>query len=240
MAFVSSTLPTGFKIRHFRSKWPGAQSPLNDKSQNLKQSSQNRVYQRQAPTSLTRSHSYGNGGLDNRLDWSDFDPEEMARQVAEAEYMYKANPIVHTTSPWTILMGLDLIQVQNNLVEAARQYGFQWDLSEISVERLADATAVREIQEKHETIWQVIVDEAPVSFSLGPEGDGPVCFFREEEATRFAEQYTADGGGSATAVEVNTLEVRKECDARGGLIGIIPCGTLVTPAMLGGVPQKPV
>lgn len=178
-----------------------------------------------------------NGGVNNRVDWSGYDPEELERQVKEAEYMKKHHPVVHTISPWTSVMGIDLIQHKNNIAEASRLHSLpvEWDPSQILIQRMSDITAVREIQNKHETIWQVVVNDEAIAVTLDPAGEGPLCFIQKDEAIRFAEQITADGGGDAKPMEVNTLDVRKECDKKGRLIPFVPSGTLVTPAMLGGV-----
>lgn len=194
-------------------------------------------YKKQTPVCLAEKRVPRNGGVNNRVDWTDYDPEKLEREVAEAEYMMKHHPIVHTVSPWTILMGTDMIQHENNIVEARRQYDLpvEWDPSRLIIQRMSDVTAVREIQGNHKSIWQVIVDEIPIAVSLEPEGEGPLCFLGSDEANRFAEQITAEGGLEAKAVEVDTMDVRKACDEENRLIPFVPSGTLVTPTMLGGV-----
>lgn len=191
------------------------------------------------PVSLADKRIPRNGGVNNRIDWSNYDPEALEREVAEAKYMKEHHPIVHTVSPWVLLMGMDMIQHENNIVEARRKFDLpiEWDPSKLIIQRMSDVTAVREIQEHHKTIWQIMVNETPIAVSLGPDSEGPLCFLGFDEAIRFAEQITADLGADAKAVEMDTLEIRKACDAKGRLIPFIPGGTLVTPAMLGGAGQ---
>lgn len=183
--------------------------------------------------SMARSHPYGDGGIQNQADWSDYDPEAFAKEVAEAERLLNTETKAEEISKWTIIMNADIIQNNNNLFETSQERGFKWDLHGLSVLQLAERTAVREIENHLATVWTVhVASEGEIHFSFN-DRRGLLCFARWDEAHRFADQLSASLGIDAVAKEQITKVIRAECDREDKLIGFVPSETLVTPAMLG-------
>lgn len=149
----------------------------------------------------------------------------------------KTNRVRHTTSKWTIIMNTDIIQWKNNLLEASRKQGLAIKITGITVIRLAEQTAVKEIENRLDTVWFIQIDDGDaVHFTTNAREEGLLCFMRKDEATRFADQLSADmSAARVTPTEIKTQKVRAMSDETGMLIGIVPTETLVSPAMLGGM-----
>lgn len=181
---------------------------------------------------MARSHPYGDGDIKNQVDWSGYNPEDFAKEVAEAERLLNSEVKPQETSKWTIIINADAVQYNNNLFEMSQKQGFNWDLHELSFLPLAEQTAVCEIENKWPTVWTIYINSENVHFSFN-DRRGLLCFARYEEAHRFAEQLCASVGINVVAKEQTTKVVREECDREDKLIGFVPSKTLVTPSMFG-------
>ena len=143
---------------------------------------------------------------------------------------------VDLVSKWVVIMSADVIQFRNNLLETSIRDGHNWDLSDVSVIRMAERTARRALPPTTTKLWVVRVGESGNGqevVSVGVEGNGRredvlLAFEREDEAKRFAEYLIADGT-AATHTHEPITRLNAVCNEAKILLGLVPAETLITP-----------
>lgn len=194
---------------------------------------------RAAPSALAKSHAHGNGGVDNRVDWTGFDADALKAEIAEAEEKLSMQP-AQATSPWVVLMNSDIIQSRNNLFAASQESGqpaLRLEMDNVVTARFSENSMRRAVEDDLQHVWLVQADgNGPyVEVHINEADVAVLCFSRFDEADRFAQQMNAEEGDTphVAPIKHETIAVRETCVANEKLVGLVPSGTLVSPSMLG-------
>jgi len=180
---------------------------------------------------MAKSHPYGNGGLNNVADFSQYDPEKIKEEIAYAEMKFAAMKKEDPASAWALVMSKDIIQWNNNLLETSRQHGYNWDLSGVSVIRMTERTARRAIADNVTELWVILADMESV-LAVGTDEGGErlmLSFELEEDAGRFTETLRADGNDEAAYRRVSIDDLKRICEESQLMIGLVPGKSLVVP-----------
>lgn len=184
---------------------------------------------------MARSHPYGNGGLPDKPDYSDWDREALMKEIAEAEAKFvPADP--DGMKKWVLVMAADIIQWNNNLFKASKEQGFEWDLSGINVVAIHENIARKCIEPDTSDLWILLMgEEGVLSFGIhdkdqsADEGDEVLlAFSMKDEAQRFADQLIAEGMDPKLRL-VPIPALKEFCRKDGMILGLVPAKTLVTP-----------
>ncbi|PXF49416.1 hypothetical protein BWQ96_00732 [Gracilariopsis chorda] len=179
---------------------------------------------------LAKSHPYGNGGLDNRCDYTGYDPEAVRKEIEEAERKAAAWEVKtpeDLENVWMVVMSSDIIQWDNNLFKASVENGFSWDLRGISIVPMVERSVRRSLSDNYLYVIET-GSEQLLSVRADNSEDILLTFEKEAEAKRF-ESYLIADNQSAKIVKLSIEVVKRMCQERGVLIGVVPQGTLVSP-----------
>lgn len=172
--------------------------------------------------------------MDNRADFSNYDPVAFAAEVAAAEEWAKTKPTPEEIiSPWRIVMSADLIQWNNNLFKESAAKGFSWDLNGIGVIVMAkqEADAVLEQSPK---LWIIDMGGSLVSIRQQDTGSQLLLAFQQrEEVDRFVDGLEADGHEQVEVELLHYKEIERLATAQGAKMGLVPPKTLVSPNQFG-------
>lgn len=192
---------------------------------------------------LARSHPFGNGGIPTELDFSNFDPAKTRAKFAAADAEYEASPDRSTDhiSNWALLICPDIIQWNNNIFKASVEAGFNWDLRDVKLVRIAERTARRDIEQQISELYVVQlgdegVDEFLVVNACGKGSDDAdkflLTFEEHEDVTRLVDLIISDGH-HARAVRMSTATLKQHAEAQNLLLALAPSHSLISPAQIG-------
>lgn len=189
-------------------------------------------------TSLAKSHPYGDGGIPQEVDWTGYDPVELKKEIEEAERLFKEGlEGREDETPWAIVMSADIIQWDNNLFEASKEHGFNWDLSGVNVVRMSEQTARTALPSDTQRLWAMKFEPSGLlTFSVGNEdGDASddqylLAFETNDEAVRFADGLAADGY-KVIPTDISILTLKSICKERTLILGVVPAETLVSSSL---------
>lgn len=190
------------------------------------------VVTRICPSSLAKSHPYGNGGIDTTVDYSKYDPGRIEAEVAEAKALLSHMQEMEVMSDWSIVMSSDVIQWNNNLFNASKEHGYDWNLEGLVVVRMSERTARRAIDDSMTKLWVIfLAEDELVTFSMPskPLEKMLLTFEGEDEAQRFVGFLKAEGREAST-VEQNISRLKAICADAKVRFGLVPAKTLVSPS----------
>lgn len=191
-----------------------------------------RSYQAPKWSCAAKSHPWGNGGLDNHLDFTGYDKREVEAEIAEAEKEFaekmKKNP--PRLSPWVVIMSADVIQKKKHLFEAFQKDGLTWDFTGLRFIRY-DSRTLQEMFDKHvRNVW--LVELANGDLVMCGDEDNPnmlMSFEHEDEVNRFIDHLQADGIENAKKKQLSVETVERIAESNGSLIGFITQTTFIAP-----------
>ena len=184
---------------------------------------------------LKTAHPYGNGNIDMTLDWTGWDPKELARQVAEAEAGLKNEQLDKMkVSCWKIAMNPEMILHGNRVWEESVKAGFSADISGLKLLPMMEPVAEIEIEASYENLWVVTADEKDVQVTTSNGKSVLLCFSREEEARIYANELrdSLESDSKVDLVQRVPKDIRAEYEPQGSLLGLVPAHSVVTPSLV--------
>ncbi|KAI0562560.1 hypothetical protein FGB62_58g13 [Gracilaria domingensis] len=187
---------------------------------------------------LAKSHPYGNGGLDNRIDYTGYDPEAIAKEFEDAKHKFHAlvsDPPEELQNIWMVILSTDIIQWDNNLIKASLENGFNWDLRGVSIAPIVERSVRRSLTE--ESVYVIDTgNQSLLAVSAGEDKKILLTFEKEQEASRFESHLSAEGQ-DAKKVKLSIEAAKGVCKDKGLHFGIVPERTLVSPMQFGRAPN---
>lgn len=180
----------------------------------------------------TKSHPWGNGGLDNVANFEGYDSEQAQRDLARVKKEFEeriAEVDAQQESMWAIIFNTDIIQWDNNLLNAAMEFGLNVQLENAKVICVTERVA--------RTMFEGHIDEMYVlrrsdtssggdqpEFLSGVAGDTHdllIAFQTADDASRFAANLEAEDRGLVAAEALSMNQIRAICIQRGLTIGFV-------------------
>ena len=190
---------------------------------------------------LARSHPFDNGCIPQKIDWTGYDPEGLAKEVEEAKRLLEETPVAkdQVIGRWVMLVNPRFITMDSRLYDetmSAEKIDLKFR-DEFVMHPLLDGVVKDDIDKRQKTLWTIQKENADEKYNLDvfqPHAN-KVCqltlnFARRKEADLYFNELDERRKQNYQVIEKDINVIRSEAEQFDYYIAFILPNSVFSPS----------